>query len=712
MTEFFKGKLISDFSENYTDENFIRNKISGRRNLTKEEIEILEKNNNSSSDWSSIFVSEIFNPQLIAGSSFYGNVVIGNLETGVLKHNDLIVSCGIYNSMIISSVIGDNNSISSVKYMSNYETGSSVILFNISELNVSSHPKFGNGIVKEYENESVRIFIEGGNENGKRAFLPFDDMIPADAYLWSRDRDDKLFRKKLIEITDNCFSKKACQFGFIGNCSVIKNTLILKDVKVGDYAYIKGALKLKNITVNSSFEEPSQIGEGVELVNGIAGYGSKIFYQAVAVRFVIGRNCQVKYGARVLNSLLGDNSTVSCCEILNNIIFPFHEQHHNTSFLIASTIMGQSNIAAGATIGSNHNSRSPDGEIIANRGFWPGLCTNFKHNSKFASFCLAAKGNYQNELNITLPFSMLFHNVENDVITIMPGYWFLYNMYAIARNSFKFKSRDKRKIKIQNIETDFLAPDTVSEMLSGIDELKKLLSEYSDNPVFPSISDLNKVNTFQELTVKSGKYVRNQTALIIKPYKAMIEYMKMSLYFAVKTLLFYFENSSNIKEDIINLYEEKLYTKWVNAGGQIIPAEKISLLKSIIKEDKINTWNEIHNFYEKSFSEYDSDKARYSLFVIESLAGRSFTELTDSEIIELFNIVKFVSDEIYTRAYQSRKKDYEDEFRLLTYSTYEEMIEVTGNIDGNDFLSALKDETSDFSMRIDSFLEKLLQKHR
>jgi len=31
--------------------------------------------------------------------------------------------------------------------------------------------------------------------------------------------------------------------------------------------------------------------------------------------------------------------------------------------------MGQSNMAAGATIGSNHNSRSADGELVAARGF-------------------------------------------------------------------------------------------------------------------------------------------------------------------------------------------------------------------------------------------------------------------------------------------------------------------------------------------------------
>jgi ADP-glucose pyrophosphorylase len=162
----------------------------------------------------------------------------------------------------------------------------------------------------------------------------------------------------------------------VGERSVIKNCQIIKDVKIGPSCYIKGANKLKNLTINSSFDEPSQIGEGVELVNGFIARGCRIFYGCKAVRFIMGHNSSLKYGARLIHSYLGDNSTVSCCEILNNLIFPAHEQHHNNSFLTASLMLGQSNIAAGATIGSNHNGRAPDGEIVAGRGFWPGLCVS------------------------------------------------------------------------------------------------------------------------------------------------------------------------------------------------------------------------------------------------------------------------------------------------------------------------------------------------
>lgn len=230
----------------------------------------------------------------------------------------------------------------------------------------------------------------------------------------------------------------------IGDRTVIKNCKIIKDVWIGTDAYLKGANKLKNLTICSSSEASSQIGEGCEIVNGIIGVGCRIFYGVKAVRFIMASHSQLKYGARLINSYLGNNATISCCEVLNSLIFPAHEQHHNNSFLCAALILGQSNIAAGATIGSNHNSRSADGELIAGRGFWPGLCVSLKHNSKFASYTILAKGDYQVELNIPVPFSLVSNDVSKDQLIVMPGYWFLYNMYALARNAWKYVDRDSR----------------------------------------------------------------------------------------------------------------------------------------------------------------------------------------------------------------------------------------------------------------------------
>ena len=299
---------------------------------------------------------------------------------------------GITNSTVISCDIGENVAIHDVRYLAHYIIGDNVMLLNISEMHTTNHAKFGNCIVKDGEPEDVRVWLDLVNETGTRAVMAFDGMTAADAYLWARYRDDDALQRKLGEITQKQFDSRRGFYGTIGAGCVIKNSQILKDVKIGPACYIKGANKLKNLTINSSESEPTQIGEGVEIINGIIGFGCHVFYGCKAVRFVMGNNSNLKYGARLIHSYLGDNSTVSCCELLNNLIFPAHEQHHNNSFLTASLVLGQSNIAAGATVGSNHNSRANDGEIVAGRGFWPGLCTTLKHPCRFASFTLLGQG--------------------------------------------------------------------------------------------------------------------------------------------------------------------------------------------------------------------------------------------------------------------------------------------------------------------------------
>src|SRR5580704_4142385 len=343
------------------------------RKLTAYEIEALVRNRNTSDNWNHILVSDSFTADLVLNCKFFGLVRIGKLEPYYLEFHNLRCPVGLYNSTIISSDFGDNVSVDNVNYLSHYIVGNDVMIVNVNELAATDNAKFGNGILKQGEPESIRIRLEICNENGGRSIIPFNGMQPGDAYLWSRFRDDEHLQHIFKLFTENQFDNSRGYYGVIGERTVIKNCRIVKDVMVGTDAYLKGANKLKNLTINSSRDSMTQIGEGCEMVNGIVDYGCRIFYGVKAVRFIMASNSQLKYGARLINSYLGNNSTISCCEVLNSLIFPAHEQHHNNSFLCASLLMGQSNMAAGATIGSNHNSRSADGEIIAGRGFWPGL---------------------------------------------------------------------------------------------------------------------------------------------------------------------------------------------------------------------------------------------------------------------------------------------------------------------------------------------------
>src|SRR4051812_18445379 len=495
------------------DEYYLRNMQNrsgiAYRQLTAYEIEVLVRNGNTSDDWNKILVSNAFNPELVKSCKFFGLVRIGKLEPYCLEFSDLKLPVGLYNSTIISCDFGDNVVIDNVNYLSNYIIGNEVIIVNVNELATSDHAKFGNGIIKEGEPESVRIWLEICNENGGRSVIPFNGMLPADAWLWSKFRDDEQLLHQFKTFTENDFKKERGYYGKIGDRTVIKNCAIIKDVWIGSDAYLKGANKLKNLTINSGPEGHSQIGEGCELVNGIIGFGCRIFYGVKAVRFIIASNSQLKYGARLINSYLGNNSTISCCEVLNSLIFPAHEQHHNNSFLCAALVMGQSNIPAGATIGSNHNSRAADGEIVAGRGFWPGLCVSLKHNSKFASFTILAKADYSYELNIPVPFSLVSIDSSKDELVVMPGYWFMYNMYALARNSWKYQDRDKHIQPIQQMEYEYLAPDTVNEMFNALH-----LFEHLTGKAF--YKKENTITTFDETAChKKGKeLLQNGDAII------------------------------------------------------------------------------------------------------------------------------------------------------------------------------------------------------
>jgi hypothetical protein len=679
------------------------------RPLRVNEIAALVKNNNSAESWAEVFVTGAFNPDLIINCEFYGRVLIGDLTPRFVEYHDLRLPVGIRNSTIMSCRIGDNVVIRDVHYLAHYVIGSACILFNIDEMLCTNHAKFGNGIVKEGEPEEVRIWLEVANENGGRRILPFEGLLPADAYLWSRHRCEVRFLSRLVEMTERRFSRARGTLGEIGDRTIIKDCGILKDVKIGPDAYVKGANKLKNITILSSAEEPSQIGEGVELVNGIVGFGNRIFYEAKAIRFVTGRNVQLKYGARLLNSVIGDNSTVSCCELLNSLLFPFHEQHHNNSFLIASTIMGQTNIAAGATIGSNHNSRAPDGEIVAGRGFWPGLCTDFKHNSRFASFTLAATGSYSHELDIRYPFSMISLDKRDEAVHVMPAYWFVHNMYAMARNAWKFAKRDVRAVKEQHIELDFLAPDTVQEMLAAMRRLETLAARAGGAEAGLADAELQargrrilSAGGAEELVLDDPDAMKRFGGRIEKPARGWKQYRDVCVYFGVKLLIDFSEvDAETPLESFIarvgDLARRPNHERWVNCGGQVMAEADLEALRSAVVSGKLASWEAVHARYDELWAGYPAAKARYALYAIERALAIEVGSLDAKGWKALLASAKAIFAAMCDAAWSSRRKDYEDPFRKMLYESDEELSAVLGRIEDNPFLNDFSRQTERYT---------------
>ncbi len=694
---------VNDLGYNFVDKKFlpkgkdeyylrnIQNKGKKYRQLTAAEINLLLQNRNSSNDWTKVLVSKVFNPDQVKNCNFYGLVRIGTMEPIYQSFHDFKMPAGLYNSTIISCDIGNNVCIDNVNYLSHYILADDVMIANVNEMTVTSHAKFGNGIVKDGEEEKTRTVIELCNENGGRTVIPFDGMLPGDAYLWSKYRDDEALLDKFKEFTEKKFDRQRGHYGQIGNRTVIKNCGIIKDVNIGSDAYFKGANKLKNLTVNSDSRRKTQIGEGCELVNGIVGYGCRIFYGVKAVRFILASHSQLKYGARLINSYLGNNSTISCCEVLNSLIFPAHEQHHNNSFLCAALIMGQSNVAAGATIGSNHNSRSPDGEIVAGRGFWPGLCVSLKHNSKFASFSIIAKGDFPAELNIPVPFSLISNDISNDKLVVMPGYWFMYNMYALARNAWKYVDRDRRTEKIQHIDYDFLAPDTINEIFDSLKLLEKLSPDENGTATVTGWENTKRITQ------------------VIKVPQAITIFKELVQYYGTIEIFDHLQKNKFADFDTLKktLSAKIQRSEWLNIGGQLIQKEEIAKAKRNIKAGKLKSWDDMHSFYKEEGAAYTADKLSHaytSLLEILNITPKQFTPALFKQLLQqALDTREWMCKAIY----DSRAKDYSSPFRKMIYDTNEEMNKVLGRLEDNSFIQQQLKELDEMKKQVKAVIKKM-----
>ena len=687
---FIDAQYIPDGENEYHIRD-IQNDGKKYRALTALELDTLIHNRNTSDNWNNVQVSENFTAGLIKNCKFYGLVRIGVLQPFYREFHNFRMPVGLYNSTIISCDIGDNICIDNVNFLSHYIIAKDVMMANVNELACTDHAKFGNGVIKEGEEEDIRTWVEVCNENGGRRILPFNGMLPGDAFLWSKYRDEENLMEKFKEFTQKELDSKRGYYGKVGERTVIKNCGIIKDTWIGADAYLKGANKIKNVTINSDAARKTQIGEGCELVNGIMGYGCRAFYGVKAVRFIMASHSQLKYGARLINSYLGNNSTISCCEVLNSLIFPSHEQHHNNSFLCAALIMGQSNIAAGATIGSNHNSRSADGEMQAGRGFWPGLCVSLKHNSKFASYSIIAKGDFPAELNITIPFSLISNDVANDELIIMPAYWFMYNMYALERNAWKTKDRDRRTEKIQTIEYNYLAPDTINEIFDAIPLLENLSADINGTATTSGFENIDRKTTIIKVPQS------------IKVFKELIQYYGMC-----NLLSHLQENNFDNFEDFKNSLPVKISrSQWMNIGGQLMKTSTVNTIKKDIISNNISSWSGMHQRYKEEGINYKTDLLEHaycSLLEILNITTKQFTP-------ELFK--KLLDETVATKTWmtqgilKSREKDYTNPYRKMVYENNDEMNKVMGALEDNSFIQGQFEGLEEFKGIVGNVKQKL-----
>ena len=639
--------------ENNVDfSKYIFKKYDNMENLKAEEVKILENNGCYADSWADVLVTRPFSPELIRGTMFHGKVKLGRLEKGIIEYSGISYPIGIYDCQISDSVIDDYPAIYR-SFISSVQTGHYVIIQNCGQISTSASLPF-------YDSFHNRLSII--NEHGGREVSLFANMTLQNIWLQSSFRDDLELHKKLDHFTRLKASEEPFNTTVISSHCVLLNVRRLSNTKLGRHTVVDGAARVENCYISSSSDTQSFIGDNVIITNSVCRSGVSLESGAIADRCFLDRRCIISRCARITESAVGCCSAISCGEVSNALIFPLHQQHHNSSFLIASRLEGQSNLASGATIGSNHNSRANDGELLAGRGFWPGLCTSVKHDSIFAPFTLLAKGDYQHELDTLFPFSLVSNRTDEDALVIYPAWWWQHNMYALMRNQMKFRKRlgDVE----EGIECDFMAPDTAEEILKVMPLLKKSMGVLPPGTV---------ENSKRKVYVQSWR-------------QAVKSYEEMLLYYCTSQIVDYLKRKPENMDTLMGAsMTGTAETVWHNAAGHLVPDSFLKALTDDIIGGRIISWDEVEDAFRRADLEYAGRKLNHALSVLgEIYHARTFNEKVLKNVESDY---KKLTEEMRRMLKASRQKDFDNRFRKFVYTGDDEANAVLGRLEDDPVLN-------------------------
>ncbi|MEO7049985.1 MAG: DUF4954 domain-containing protein, partial [Ferruginibacter sp.] len=146
---------------------------------------------------------------------------------------------------------------------------------------------------------------------------------------------------------------------------------------------------------------------------------------------------------------------------------------------------------------------------------------------------------------------------------------------------------------------------------------------------------------------------------------------------------------------------------WLNIGGQLMKTSSVNGFKSAVKNGKINSWDEVHQFYKIEGAAYDDDKLQHaytSLLETLNITGKQFTaELFKTLLLQAVETKSWMCKGIYN----AREKDYTNSYRKMVYNNVEEMNKVMGKLEDNSFIQAQLEELDKMKKEIKGLIKKM-----
>ena len=576
------------------------------RSLTDEEINRLESQLCSASDWKDVRVAERFTPDYVHHAHFSGKVCLGvfehefTLPGGICKHS------GLSYVTLHNVTVGDNCCIENVKnYIANYEIGAYTFIENVDIILVDRKSRFGNGV-------EVSVL----NETGGREVMIHDRLSAHQAYIMALYRHRPQLIERMKALVEAYADEHASDRGTIGSHVTIVNSGYIKNVRIGDYCEIEGAGRLKNGSINSNVDDPVHIGYGVVCDDFIISSGSHIEDGTMMTRCFVGQACHMGHNYSASDSLFFSNCQEENGEACAIFAGPFTVTHHKSTLLIAG-MFSFMNAGSGSNQSNHMYKLGPIHQGALERGAKTTSDSYILWPARIGAFSLVMGRHVNHPDTSDLPFSYLIE--DKNTTYLVPGV----NLRSVGtiRDAQKWPKRDLRKdpFRLDQINYNLLSPYTIQKMMKGrsiLKELERVSGETSETYSYQSAkiknSALNKGIKFYETAIH--KFLGNS---VIKRLEEI-----------------HFKNDKEVRQRL--LPDTSIgQGEWVDISGLIAPKTEIERLMSDIETGVLHTVDQIHDRFAEMHANYYTYEWTWAYGKMLEFYGLDAETITAKDIINI-----------------------------------------------------------------------------
>ena len=563
------------------------------RQLTDEEIRVLEDRNCWAEDWTNVHVSDDFKPNYMHRVMLYGEISIGDFDKNIEVSRGFLKHSGINNATLRNVNIGDNCLIENIGgFINNYTIGDDCYISNVSAMETTDGATYGEGNL-------ISVLNEVGDGN----VILFSDLNSQFAAFMAKHFGDKPLKDAIRRLINEEIARKRHDQAYIGNHVKIVNTKEITNTVVYDDCEINGAARLSDCTILSSPASSVYIGTGVICENSIISEGSSIINSVKIQDCFVGEACQISNGFTASSSVFFANSYMSNGEACAAFCGPFTASHHKSSLLIGGQFSFYN--AGSATHFSNHAYKmGPMHYGILERGTKTASGAYVLMPAYIGTFSVCFGKLMYHPDTRNLPFSYLI--AYGDTMYLSPGR----NITTVGlyRDIRKWPKRDVRPVGSQKsiVNFDWLSPFSVGEIVKGKQILEKLLDASGENVT----------------TYTYHNYVINASSL-----NKGIKYYDIALRIYMGAVLKRVIKKSGTVEPPTTTVG---LGKWNDLSGLLLPESEEMRLIDDIKSGEIETIQEVTDRFKEINCNYREYQWAWTYQMI--LDYYHLSEITDADI--------------------------------------------------------------------------------